>query len=717
MKQDQQTYQRGVTAALIGGAVQLLVAAVVLVLGLWLDSDGVGIAAWHAFGGLGIWVVLAIVYQQHRLVRLEALESEELARTHGTQSSIFETSADELSVARRRLEMLQKWALPLVTLATAGYLLGVGTWQLLDNLPLLQAGPLRQDTLDVDPLLERIVGAAGLNEPLIVAAFFVAIAFVSFVVSRYIAGMGKVAEWSLLRGGAGYLMGTCLVAAGLTVGYGLMFIPTSFLLRWLVVIIPAFMILIGAEMLLNLLLNVYRPRRPGEMPKPAFDSRMLGLLTAPESIAKTINEAINYQFGFEITQSWAWQLFSRAFGYLMILAAGVLIAASSIVIVQPHEQAIITRFGQIVAEADPGLHVKWPWPISRAQRYDVTTVRQLRVGSAETGLKENTPILWANEHYRGEPTHLIVPEQPDLVEVGDSPAAGREADPAGLAADVDGPGTPPASGGAAADKAVASVSLVNVEMFVQWRIGKVRAFVTGNDDPVRRLTFIANQALTRQLFTRSIDEWTAGDRLDASRRMQELIQAQADAAGLGIEVVAVPLASVHPPQQVAEAFAEVLTAEQVRQTTIKQAQREAAQTMASAAGTVEQAQRIADLIELRNTLAIEAGDAEQIAELTVQIDQAVQAAGGEAAEAIASAQADRWRRENLERAGEARFERQLVAYRAAPEFFKLRMYLDNLVEGMAGARKFFLLADRQTVTLRFDFTDVAEGLGDILGNE
>jgi isopropylmalate/homocitrate/citramalate synthase len=72
---------------------------------------------------------------------------------------------------------------------------------------------------------------------------------------------------------------------------------------------------------------------------------------------------------------------------------------------------------------------------------------------------------------------------------------------------------------------------------------------------------------------------------------------------------------------------------------------------------------------------------------------------------------------DVERAGEARFERQLVAYRAAPEFFKLRMYLDNLVEGMAGARKFFLLADRQTVTLRFDFTDVAEGLGDILGNE
>ena len=43
-----------------------------------------------------------------------------------------------------------------------------------------------------------------------------------------------------------------------------------------------------------------------------FDSRLLGWLTAPKSLGQTLAETLRYQFGLEVSGSWAFKLVSRA---------------------------------------------------------------------------------------------------------------------------------------------------------------------------------------------------------------------------------------------------------------------------------------------------------------------------------------------------------------------------------------------------------------------
>jgi len=700
MTQDSQIYQRAVIAALWGFGVQVLVTAVLAVLGLWLGSAVVIASTWHAAGGLAIWLVLALIYQQHKLERIEALEADALRRSHGAESSIFETSADELSVARRRLQRLTRWGLPLVGLATAAYLIGVGVWLLVGHQELLAAGALLRDTLDVDPLQQRIAGGeavANRNTALGFTLALAALAFATFAFSRYIAGMARVREWSLLRGGAGMLMGVCLVCVALTLGFGLLALSiTLVVLKYLAVIIPGFMVLIGLEIMVNQVLDVYRPRKAGETAKAAFDSKLLSLLTAPESIAKTINEAINYQFGFEITHSWFWQLLSRAFGWLILLGAMVLLAVSTLVIVEPREQALVTRFGRIVSEQplQPGVHLKLPWPIEQVRRYDVTMIRQARIGS-DAELKPFEPILWTNDHTTEAPTALIVAPPADLVDLDAPDELLLEAEAALQA------GRTP------------SVSLVNVEAMLQYRVSDLLAYATSTADPDQRLVDIAETELSRLLLSRDLDEWVGPGRAEGGRMLAERIQRQADAANLGLRIIAVAIASVHPPQPVADAFHLTVTAEQEREIAIEQARREAIEALAEVAGTTERAEAIAG--EINRLQRMRAGEVEPAAraEQERRIERLLLNADGNAAAAIDQARADRWQTVNSEQAAARIYAEQLQAFRAAPEYYKMRLYLNALNEGLENTRKYLLIADRDNLTLRFNLEQFDTGFSDI----
>ena len=683
MKLDQQTYQRGISASLLGLSIQIVVATILLVVGLWLKSDVVLAATWHAFGGVGIWLVLAVIYQQFRLTRLEELEADELRRTHGAQSSIFETGAAEFSVAKRRLERLQRWGLPLISLLTGGYLIGVGIWQLTGNLALLGADALVQDTLDIDPLQKRIAGEAALESPGLVLAFLVGLWFLTFVVSRYIAGMGKQKEWSLLRGGSGYLMGNSIIAVVLAVGYALLFVPTSVVLKYLAVGIPGFMIGIGIEMLINLVLNVYRPRKLGVLPKPAFDSRLLSLLTTPESIAKSINEALNYQFGFEVSRSWFWRLFSGAFGYLVIMGGLVLMGLSSLVIVEPQQQAVVMKFGSISDQVlDPGLHFKAPWPFATVQRYDVTTVREIRIGGAEQGLKEGVPILWNNEHYEGKPMHHMV-ASPQTQSSGHDEARAP------------------------------SISLVNSEVFIQYRIANLLDYLNSSDDADTLLRVMGERLLSQYLLHRDLDQWVGPARRKASLELRDRLQAVADEHQLGIEVVAMPVASIHPPQPVAEAFHLTVIAQQEKVSEIEKARRDAIKRLATAAGSVEKADAIAQAVADLENLTAAGASAEQVDQKAIDVEQLVLEAGGEAAQMLAEARADRWNKENTERGQVALYKSELQAFAQAKQYYKLRAYLNAVSESLKGARKFVLLADRDRLILRGNLTDMNAGFADL----
>src|SRR5690606_38151361 len=99
---------------------------------------------------------------------------------------------------------------------------------------------------------------------------------------------------------------------------------------------------------------------------------------------------------------------SRALLPLIVLALVVLIGLTAFVVVPPHQQAVITRFGAQPRVVDAGLRVKWPWPVGRADLYDVHSVNELSVGSGGAeGYDRDRAVLWTNDHVVGEEMFLL----------------------------------------------------------------------------------------------------------------------------------------------------------------------------------------------------------------------------------------------------------------------------------------------------------------------
>ena len=126
MQQDQQTYSRATTAALLGLGTQLLLGVVMAGLGLYTQSGALNAAAWHLFGGLPIWIALWMLYHQHRLERQEALETEQLTREDARAAALFDEAGHNLASARKRLQGFYKWGLNAVSIFVAIYLIAAG---------------------------------------------------------------------------------------------------------------------------------------------------------------------------------------------------------------------------------------------------------------------------------------------------------------------------------------------------------------------------------------------------------------------------------------------------------------------------------------------------------------------------------------------------------------------------------------------------------------
>ncbi|MCH6551077.1 MAG: hypothetical protein IH804_03565, partial [Planctomycetes bacterium] len=78
---------------------------------------------------------------------------------------------------------------------------------------------------------------------------------------------------------------------------------------WVVLILLG---VLGIETVLNVVLDIYRPRIKGRYNKAAFDSRIIGILNGPGGIFRGAAGAIDYQFGFKFSQTWFYLLLEKA---------------------------------------------------------------------------------------------------------------------------------------------------------------------------------------------------------------------------------------------------------------------------------------------------------------------------------------------------------------------------------------------------------------------
>ena len=675
--------KRGVTMSVVGLVVQFALAVASFVLMVVAVRSYVAQAFFFAALGLLPWIGVAIAALLRRGRTIELFELEAAARSGDAGRTIFESEA-EARPAARRLSRYYRFALPLLSGLTGAILvifglIGVQNYLAYASLPPEQA--------------RLIAGVAA------------TMAFFGFVVGYYLMGMSRSLKWPVLRGGATYLLGTVLMLGLLAVAGGATEFEFPAAVSVVAILVPAIMVLVGVEVLLNVVIDLYRPKvsaanvAEDESLRAAFDSRLLQLLVSPGGVVRSLNEAVNYQFGFEITKSWFWKLLSRSIAWLIVFGIGIVFLMSCFVRVEPHEQAIITDFGQMRAEpAEPGIHLKWPWPISTAITEDVTRVRELVVGTHLASGGDHSAhdfFLWESQDEGLDGRLLLVRSR------------GNPADDNAQVTD-DGQQAPP-------------VALAAADLTVNYRVSRDNfvEFVTGHELPGVRLRQMAESLLARELVRFDIDAAIGAERRRIAGDIEAALREQVARERLGVEIVWVGLKGVMPPKAVAESFNGRVASDQQRRRLIEEGRQDAAETLAEAAGDASRADALARAIEdLQETerRAVAGGDAaldEEVARLSTLVEQQLQQAGGSAAQQLFDAREERWTRENDARSRAGRVAAVAAAYEAAPEYFKRREVLRAVARSMTGRPKFIFYTNAGAEQI-FDLTnlvDIAGGAG------
>ena len=364
------------------------------------------------------------------------------------------------------------------------------------------------------------------TNPWLVAGFCAVMAFLGFLVARYVAGMTRVPAWQALRGGAGYLIGNVVVI--MLCGLAVLGLPFGYTwgLAALALFVPLLMVVLGAETLLAFVFGIYRPRKADEVVRPAFDSRLLGWLTSPESMGKIVSETLNYQFGFEITRSWFYVLLGRALAPLIAAGLLILLGLSSRGDRVPLRERRHHPPGPLRAGGRTGPQLQSPLapgPGDQIRSGPQPAAGHRRLRRRPAYRRQGHAV--DQQAHRGESKYL--PTAPI-----DAAAAVERTGPVGTGGtgdgrDRDGRCGPRRPGGARHARTSRLGGLVALQAVVTYRIGDLTAYVSaaGAQRPERLLRSLAERHLNALVGTRTIDDLLGEGRIDAARDLLQLIRA------------------------------------------------------------------------------------------------------------------------------------------------------------------------------------------------
>lgn len=603
----------------------LLLAAAVGTFAVASYAHSLSAQATAAFLGLGI-LIAAISWFQTRLEereRLEKLEFDEVTRGGGSRGALFAGQDAEAFPVRRAREQFEKYFIPGFTIVLM-LLQGGGAWLLWR-------------------WLDRLGPTLTLRQPLMAMSILGMMALVLFLLGQFASGLARLENRRLLSPAASQLLlGAYLLALNVAAIAAQQFdVPQvdRLLARGLAVLLA----LLAVENLLTLLLEIYRPRVKGRAPRLLYESRLVGLFSHPEGIFTTAAHALDYQFGFKVSDTWFYQFLQRSFLWLALSQLAILLASTALVYIQPGEQGILERFGRPLAGRDllgTGFHLKLPWPIDRVHRFRTQEIQVFDIGfehgdeekGGHEGEAPEEAVLWTVSHYKEE-FHLLV--------------ASRE--------------TEAADATRLSVKKAPPVNLLSVGMPVQYQISDVHAWAYNYSNAGELLKQMATREVVRYLVGVDVNEIMSTARFATARELQRRIQARADELKLGVKILFVGLQDVHPPVQVGEAYEKVVGAKQKREADILRAQAHAVRTNAAATAAALERRLQADSARLRT---------------------------------VAGAQAN-----------ESLFTNQMSAFKASPDVYTQRAYLQTLAQKGAAARKFIVTTTNKEEVLMLNMED------------
>ncbi|MGF1530392.1 MAG: FtsH protease activity modulator HflK [Puniceicoccaceae bacterium] len=215
-------------------------------------------------------------------------------------------------------------------------------------------------------------------------------------------------------------------------------------------------------------------------------------------------------------------------------------AITSIYTVQPEEQAVVKRFGKVVAIQEPGLRFKLPYGIDQAVKIPSARVLKEEFGFRTAGVRERTD-------YRKDSSHRAE----SLMLTGD-------------------------------------LKVIDVEWVVQYRISDPSAFIHSARSPQKTIRDVS-EAVMRRIVGNSL-----GSDVLTEKRVQVATQARIELQeilnrlNIGVQISTIELQDVTPPDPVKPAFNEVNQAEQEKERLINEAEKRRNQVIPRAEGQAKQ---------------------------------------------------------------------------------------------------------------------------------
>jgi membrane protease subunit HflK len=212
------------------------------------------------------------------------------------------------------------------------------------------------------------------------------------------------------------------------------------------------------------------------------------------------------------------------FKFLLILP--VLLIAGSIILscqytVEETEQAVVTTLGKVTGVESAGLHFKLPYPIQGVTKVAVNKTQKLQIG------------YLSDSEYESYSATSIADE---------------------------------------AKMITGDFNIVNIDFFIEWKISDPVKYLYNSDEPAKILKMISQSSARSVIGSKNVDGVLTTEKSIIQAEIKEKIVNKLENYDLGIQLLDVKIQDSEPPtEEVIQAFKEVETAKQEKETRINEA--------------------------------------------------------------------------------------------------------------------------------------------------
>jgi membrane protease subunit HflK len=288
--------------------------------------------------------------------------------------------------------------------------------------------------------------------------------------------------------------------------------------------------------------------------------------------------------------------------YVIILILVLVWILSGIYVVAPDEQGVVKSFGKLTRILEPGLHYHLPYPIESVSKPKVTEIQRFEFGFRTVN---SGPL----------PQYKPMADEA-LILTGDE-------------------------------------NIIDVWFVVQFRIKDATNFLFNVSDPFKTMRDAAEATMRAVMGENKFDTAMTAGRLNIQNDAQKALQKILDSYESGLQIIAVQLQAVQPPEQVRKAFKDVVSAREEKNKFINEAKSYSSDILPRTKGLAVQ-------IEL---------------EAEAYKEQKIKQAQGDA----------------------DRFLALLKEYSKAKDVTRKRLYLETMEEIIGQARKLVVDSDKQGV--------------------